>query len=123
MPSNIHHPAPLPSMTGSRQSPTTTSGTEPSSIALAETLSLVDNRVLASRRSRRLASHPVLFAEIHLHFWSSTWAAAGAARFARVASQHRTAPPHTMAAPCQKAHDRGVRSSTLDSAADSTGMK
>ena len=42
---------------------------------------------------------------------------------ARVATQHRMAPPHTMAAPCQNASDSGARSSKVDSAADSTGMK
>ena len=41
----------------------------------------------------------------------------------RVASQQRIAPPHTMAAPCQNASDSGARSSRVDSAADSTGMK
>jgi len=29
--------------------------------------------VLALRRARRLAAHPVLFAKIHLYFWASTW--------------------------------------------------
>lgn len=38
----------------------------------------------------------------------------------RVASQHGMAPPQTMAAPFQKS---GARSSTVERAADSTGMK
>jgi hypothetical protein len=31
--------------------------------------------VLALRRTRRLAPHPVLFAKIHIYFWLSTLAA------------------------------------------------
>ncbi|VUZ24417.1 Uncharacterised protein [uncultured Comamonas sp.] len=46
-----------------------------------------------------------------------------ALRYRRVASQHRIAPPQTMAAPCQKAQDSDAPSSHTDSAEDSTGMK
>jgi len=51
--SNIYHPVPLPAMTGVRQSPTTTSGTELSSIALTDTLSFFDNRVLVTGGVRK----------------------------------------------------------------------
>ncbi|MDY0976533.1 TonB-dependent siderophore receptor [Massilia sp. CFBP9012] len=51
--SNIYHPVPLPVMTGVRQSPTTTSGTELSSIALTDTLSFFDNRVLVTGGVRK----------------------------------------------------------------------
>ena len=51
--SNIYHPVPLPTMTGVRQSPTTTSGTELSSIALTDTLSFFDNRVLVTGGVRK----------------------------------------------------------------------
>lgn len=51
--SNIYHPVPLPAMTGVRESPTTTSGTELSSIALTDTLSFFDNRVLVTGGVRK----------------------------------------------------------------------
>ena len=51
--SNIHNPAPLPPMTGVRQSPTTTSGTELSSVALTDTVSFFDNRLLVTGGVRK----------------------------------------------------------------------
>lgn len=53
VPSNIYHPAPLPPMTGERQSPTTTSGNELSSVALTDTLSFFDNRLLLTGGVRK----------------------------------------------------------------------
>lgn len=51
--SNIYHPAPLPPMSGERQSPTTTSGTELSSVALTDTLSFFDNRLFVTGGVRK----------------------------------------------------------------------
>jgi len=51
--SNIYHPAPLPVMTGERLSPTTTGGTELSSLALTDTLAFLDNRLLVTGGVRK----------------------------------------------------------------------
>ncbi|WP_137173748.1 TonB-dependent siderophore receptor [Massilia sp. HP4] len=51
--SNIYNPAPLIPMTGARQSPTTTSGSELSSVALTDTVSFFDNRLLLTGGVRR----------------------------------------------------------------------
>ncbi|WP_306391910.1 TonB-dependent receptor [Telluria beijingensis] len=51
--SNIYHPVALPPMSGVRQSPTTTSGTELSSVALSDTLAFFDNRLLLTGGVRK----------------------------------------------------------------------
>lgn len=53
LPSNIYHPAALPAMTGVRQSPTTTSGTDLSSVSLTDTLSFLDERLLITGGVRK----------------------------------------------------------------------
>lgn len=51
--SNIYHPVALPVMSGERQSPTKTSGTELSSVALTDTLSFLDDRLLVTGGVRK----------------------------------------------------------------------
>jgi len=51
--SNIYHPVSLIPMTGVRQSPATTSGTELSSVSLTDTLSFFDNRLLVTGGARK----------------------------------------------------------------------
>jgi len=51
--SNIYHPVALRAMTGERLSPTKTSGTELSSVALTDTLSFLDNRLLVTGGVRK----------------------------------------------------------------------
>lgn len=51
--SNIYHPVALIPMTGVRQSPTTTSGTELSSVSLTDTLAFFDKRLLVTGGARK----------------------------------------------------------------------
>lgn len=51
--SNIYHPVALPPVSGVRLSPTTTSGTELSSVALSDTLAFFDNRLLLTGGVRK----------------------------------------------------------------------
>ncbi|WP_273029372.1 TonB-dependent receptor [Massilia timonae] len=53
MNSNIYHPVALPVMRGERQSPTRTSGAELSSVALTDTVSFLDDRLLVTGGVRK----------------------------------------------------------------------